>query len=113
MLDSTQLAILNIIAPAAIAIEGIAIALLGALYAVYSQFAKPDETGRRLPVLRPLRTAARLTVAFATLNACTSAVAIASLQLGSQGLYIASLALLGVQLVAVPLLGVFVLRLFR
>jgi hypothetical protein len=114
MLDPTQQAILNIIAPAAIAFEGISMALLGGLYTVYAPLAMPDEkTGARLPILKPLRIAARFTLGFATLNAVTGIIAFGSIQWSSTTLYVLAIVLMGLQIVAAPLLGVLVLRLFR
>jgi hypothetical protein len=65
-----------VLATSGVAIEAIALGFLGVLYAVYAQFAVPDEQGRRMPVLGPLRTMARLVAIFTASNAVTTGLAV-------------------------------------
>ena len=113
-MDPTRTDVINVIATAAVAIEAITLGLLGVLYAVYAQFAEPDETGQRMPVLQVLRTAAQVAAAIVVINSFAVGIAVWWLVNPSDWLYNATIGLFAVELMAAPIISVYlVAKLFR
>jgi len=103
-----------LIATTGVAIEAISLGLLGVLYAVYAQFARPDEQGGRLPVVAQLRNTAWLVVTFAAFDAVTTIAAFWWLLRTYDLLFLMALILFFAEVALAPVLAAYlVFWLFR
>ena len=96
------------------AVMAIGIGFVGIVYAVYAQFALPGRSGRRLPVLRPLRQIAWAFLALTALSSVIAALCLWWLAEPKSQLYDAVRFLFLLEVLIVPIAGAsFIWRLFR
>jgi hypothetical protein len=93
-MDPSQKDIVIAMFAAAASICGILVGMIGILYAVYAQFAMPDENGESPPVIGPLKTLARATAAVLALSVILTLVSLAWLLRPNDLTYYTSLVIL-------------------
>jgi len=105
--------VITVVTTGAIALATISLGLLGVIFVIYAQFAQPDESGRRHPVLKPLKQAAYATLAVVLLSTFTILAAYSWLVDPSEQMYDVARVLFVSSVILIPFAGAVVVKFLK